>query len=64
MLPLTAEEKATINNHFQEIPRNMITFRDLIDVNMADEDKKRCLLAMIGKFEEDIAEIKDIIKKI
>ena len=64
MLPLTSEEKATINNHFQEIPRNMLTFRDLIDVNMADEDKKRCLLAMIGKFEEWIGQVKEIIKKI
>lgn len=63
-MPLTKEEKDKIKNHFTEIPKDMEVFKNLIDVGIADEDKKRCLLAMIDKMETECEEVKDIINNL
>ena len=61
---LTQEQKDKIKNHFSTIPTEMVLFRQLIDNRITDADVKKALLAMIKNFEDDITEVKDIIKSI
>ncbi len=61
---LTAEQIDLINNHFTEIPKDMVVFKGLVDVKISDEEKKSCLLAIIDKMEREMAQVKEVIETI
>ena len=61
-MPLTREQKDTIKNHFTDVPLKMSVFKQLVELNFPDEEKKSCLLAMIEKIETEITTVKDIIE--
>lgn len=61
-MPLTKEQKDAIKNHFSDVPVKMSIFKQLVDADFPDEEKKTCLLAIIDKIETEVTEIKGVIE--
>ena len=63
-MPLTAEQKKLIRNHFSTIPKDIGIFLTIIDLEIDEQVKKDVLIELLDKIEKDLVEVKQIIENL